>query len=412
MTGPEREAKEAAEASELPARPVAPASPERLQIAGAPPRVMRLSRKTLASLGVIVGLGIGGALIYALQSRDQAPPENLYDAESRNRAEQVTKAPASYDGLKNGPPSPGDLGAPIATMPQDASIPPTGSPAGGGASPPVPRATTAEQLRARAAQEGDSARTSRLFLAGETVGHRDPAASAPTPAVVSAAADTAPAAPPTPTSNRRAFLEARSGRIVESHARILEPASQHLLQAGSVIPAALITGIRSDLPGQITAQVTQNVYDSPTGRLLLIPQGSRLIGEYDSEVDAGQNRVLLAWDRLILPGGRSIQLDRLPGADAAGRSGLQDRTDYHWGHMFRAALISTLLGGGSELIANDDSDLVRALRHGTQDTVNQTGRQLVERQLSIAPTLTIRPGFALRIIVTRDLVFDPQGGPR
>ena len=191
-------------------------------------------------------------------------------------------------------------------------------------------------------------------------------------------------------------------------------ASPYVVQAGSVIPAALITGIRSDLPGQITAQVTQNVYDSPSGRILLIPQGSRLIGEYDSDVAAGQNRVLLAWDRLILPGGHSILLDRLPGADAAGMAGLEDRTNYHWGNMLKAALISTLLGAGTELISNGDSDLIRALRFGTQDTISQTGRQVVQRQLNVPPTLTVRPGFSLRIIVTRDLVLEPApaGGTR
>ena len=189
-------------------------------------------------------------------------------------------------------------------------------------------------------------------------------------------------------------------------------ASPYVVQAGSVIPAALITGIRSDLPGQITAQVTQSVYDSPTGRILLIPQGSRLIGEYDSDVAAGQNRVLLAWDRLILPGGHSILLDRLPGADAAGMAGLEDQTNYHWGNMLKAALISTLLGVGTQLATDNDDDLVQALRYGTQDTINQTGRQVVQRQINVPPTLTVRPGHVVRIIVSRDLILEAasQGG--
>ena len=131
--------------------------------------------------------------------------------------------------------------------------------------------------------------------------------------------------------------------------RLTAPASPNIVQAGSIIPAALITGIRSDLPGQITAQVTANVYDSPTGRILLIPQGARLIGEYDSEVAAGQTRVLLAWDRLILPDGRSIVLERQPGTDGAGFAGLQDRVNQHWGNLLKAAAVSTLLGVGAEL---------------------------------------------------------------
>lgn len=188
--------------------------------------------------------------------------------------------------------------------------------------------------------------------------------------------------------------------------------SPSTLQAGSIIPAALITGIRSDLPGQITAQVTANVYDTLTGRILLIPQGARLIGEYDSEVSHGQNRVLLAWDRLILPDGRSIQLDRLSGADVRGFAGLQDGTDYHWGNMAKAALISTLLGIGSELGAGGDSDLVRAVRRGSQDTISQTGQQIVGRELNVRPTLTVRPGYALRIIVTHDLILEPLAEER
>jgi len=116
---------------------------------------------------------------------------------------------------------------------------------------------------------------------------------------------------------------------------------------------------------------------------------------------------LLAWDRLILPGGRSLQLGRQPGVDAAGNAGLSDRTNYHWGSMVRAALVSTLLGVGSELGSDSDDRLARALRDGTQDTVNQTGRQIVERQMAIAPTITIRAGAPVRVLVTRDLVFDP-----
>jgi len=190
------------------------------------------------------------------------------------------------------------------------------------------------------------------------------------------------------------------------------PVSPNVVQAGSVIPAALITGIRSDLPGQISAQVTQNVYDSVTGRILLIPQGSRLIGDYDSQVSFGQHRVLLAWNRLILPGGRSIVLDRQPGAEAAGFAGLQDGVNYHWGNMAKAALISTVLGIGEEPGSGSDNDLARALRRGSQDTISQTGQQIVSQQLNVPPTLTIRPGFPVRVIVTRDLVLEPIGEAR
>jgi type IV secretion system protein VirB10 len=182
-----------------------------------------------------------------------------------------------------------------------------------------------------------------------------------------------------------------------------------------VIPASLITGIRSDLPGQVTAQVTENVYDSPTGHWLLVPQGSRLIGIYDSQVAFGQSRVLLVWTRLIMPSGRSIVLERQQAADTAGYSGLEDEIDNHWGVLFKAALLSTLLGIGSELGAgtdlnNNNGGIIQALRRGSTDTLNQTGQQVTKRNLDIQPTLTIRPGFPVRVIVNRDLVLEPYKG--
>ena len=162
----------------------------------------------------------------------------------------------------------------------------------------------------------------------------------------------------------------------------------------------------TDRGGQVTAQVTEHVYDTPTGKFLLIPQGARLIGQYDSQIAFGQKRVLLVWNRIILPNGKSIVLERQQGADAQGFSGLEDEVDYHWWDLAKAAALSTLLGIGTELGSNsNESDLVRALRRGSQDSINNTGQQLVRRQLNIQPTLTIRQGFPVRVIVNRDLVF-------
>ena len=175
------------------------------------------------------------------------------------------------------------------------------------------------------------------------------------------------------------------------------------------IPAALITGIRSDLPGQITAQVTQHIYDSPTGSMVLIPQGTRIIGEYSSDVGFGDRRVLLVWNRLIFPNGRSIVLERQPGADPQGYAGIEDGVDYHWWDLAKAAGLSTLLSVGAELTMDDDERLIQAIRNGAQDTINDAGQQIVQRQLQVAPTLTIRPGFPVRVIVTRDLVLEPYG---
>lgn len=151
-----------------------------------------------------------------------------------------------------------------------------------------------------------------------------------------------------------------------------------------MIPAALVTGVRSDLPGQVIGQITQNVYDTPSGRHLLIPQGAKVVGRYDSRIANGQRRVLLAWTRLILPNGRSLQLDDLPGADP-GYSGLEDRVDRHWSHLFAMAALSTVLGVGAELGADDDDHaVIRAFRRGASDTFNDVGRQTVEGARSCA----------------------------
>ena len=315
------------------------------------PRVTRLSRKVLIGLGGVSGLAIAAALIYALQTRrgDQSAKE-LYSTENRTTADGLTGLPRDYTGIpKLGPPLPGDLGRPILdAQTRGQPVPPMGP-------LPQPGVTPEEQRRL---QEIEAARLSKLFASTET--------RAATPSL--------------------------------------------LVQAGTVIPAALITGIHSDLPGQITAQVTEHVYDTPTGKFLLIPQGARLIGQYDSQVAFGQKRVLLVWNRIMLPNGKSTVLERQQGADAKGFSGLEDEVDYHWWDLAKAAALSTLLGIGTELGSNsNESDLVRALRRGSQDSINSTGQQLVRRQLNIQPTLTIRQGFPVRVIVNRDLVMTPYG---
>ncbi len=266
-----------------------------------------------------------------------------------------------------------------------------------------------EEQRRR--QEAEAARTSGLFASGVR-----PTASEHLVGGPSGAADSSevPTGDPNALQNMQdrklVFVNATVDRRTVSSDRLAALASPFVLQAGSVIPAALITGIRSDLPGQIAAQVTENVFDSPTGRYLLVPQGSRLIGVYDSQIAFGQKRVLLVWTRLILPNGTSIVLERQQGADTEGYAGLQDRVDYHWRSLVGAALLSTVLGASAEFgQSSEENELVRALRQSGQDSVNQTGQEIVRRQLNVQPTLTIRPGFPVRVIVNRDLVLAPYG---
>lgn len=374
------------------------------------PRVTRLSRRVLAGLGLVVSIGIGGALVYALQTRDGGrPTEELYSTDNRATAGGLAALPRDYTGPVLGPPLPGDLGRPILNAQnQGQSVPLPGM------ATPNPGLSAEEQRRL---QEVEAARTARLFASTETRAAAPTAASPEAPPTANVALPQTDLVSPglspqpaTPSAQDRqlAFLNATPDKRTVSPDRVAAPASPNILQAGSVIPAAMITGIRSDLPGQITAQVTENVYDSPTGHILLVPQGTRIVGQYDNNVGFGQRRVLLVWSRLIFPNGRSIVLERQPGADPEGYAGLEDGVDYHWGELFKTAALSTILSIGAETgSSGQESDIVRALRNGASDSINQTGQQIVQRQLNIAPTLTIRPGFPVRVIVTHDLVLEP-----
>ena len=365
------------------------------------PPVTRLSRKVLIGLAGVAIIAVLGTVMWALDGRRSGKQETgseLYNTEHKTTADELAKLPRDYSGLPPGvpplgPPLPGDFGR--------ANVQQHGQP---GVDP--------EQQRA--AQETEAARTSRLFAPSTTV-NRAPLPPLSTTRTPSGAFDVSGEKPPIDADSlqnmqdrKLAFLNGPIDKRTVSNDRLQRPASKYIVQAGSVIPAALLSGIRSDLPGQVSGQVTENVYDSPTGRYLLIPQASKLIGIYDSQVSFGQSRVLLVWTRLIFPNGRSIVLERQQGADSEGYAGLEDQVDYHWSRLFMAAALSTLLGVGSELGAsNTDSDIVRALRRGSSDSLNQTGQQIVRRNLNVQPTLTIRPGFPVRVIVNRDLVLAP-----
>ena len=377
------------------------------------PAVTRLSRKVLIGLAGVSTLAVLGTVIWALdgnRKRDEAPKE-LYTTDNRPTPDGLNQLPADYTALpppeipQLGPPLPGDLGGPILSA-QERGVAVT--------VPTIETQGIDREEQARLA-EFEAARLSRLFVSTnsrETQALGQTALPVTGLGVLSALPEQPLPADPNAVQNvqerKLAFLNGAGDKRAVSIEQLMDPASPFLLQAGSIIPAALITGIRSDLPGQITAQVTSPVYDSPTGNYLLIPQGARLIGRYDSEVAFGQSRVLLVWDRLILPNGKSIILDNQPGTDLSGFAGLEDEVDYHWDRIFQAALLSTLLGASAEFgSSNDESDLLAALRGSAQDSIKKTGQQLVQNQIDVQPTLTIRPGFPVRILVNRDLVLEP-----
>jgi type IV secretion system protein TrbI len=377
-----------------------PRPPQEMRLRVRRPPVMRLSRKVLLGLGAAAALGIGGALFLALKPQHRTASSELYDTNNRNTPDGLATLPKDYTGLPKstpqlGPPLPGDLGRPILNA--GAPAPVTSMPTAG--------SSPEEQ---RIAQEQEAARVSHLFATTNVA--LTGAASSPLPAAAqpTAAATNGGSSDLTSQDHKLAFLNGHVDRRTTSPDRVQPPASPNVLQAGAVIPASLITGLRSDVPGPVTAQVTEDVYDSPTGKILLIPQGARLIGQYDAQVSFGQSRALLIWNRLIMPNGKSIVLERQPGADTEGYAGLGDEVDNHWGMLFEAAILSTLLSVASETgTSNNENSLVQAIRQGASQSFNQTGEQVVGRSLNVQPTITIRPGFPVRVMVTHDLVLEP-----
>ncbi|MBC8720017.1 TrbI/VirB10 family protein [Ochrobactrum sp. Marseille-Q0166] len=387
-----------------------------LRLRPEPPRVTRLSRKILIGAGGVAGIAIAGALLWALDTsrRSSQPATELYKVDSKTPADGLAGLPKDYTNIpKLGPALPGDLGRPILRAQEQGK--PVAAPA-----IQMPRVDPDEQRRLA---EIEAARLAKLFTdsRGErTADNQQVASVAGTNADAANGLNLPAETPPLDSGSAQnmqdrklAFVNAEADRRTVSADRVQEKASPYIVQAGTVIAAALMTGIKSDLPGQITAQVTEHVYDSPTGRHLLIPQGSRLIGQYDSQVAFGQSRVLLVWNRLIMPDGTSIVLERLQGADPQGFSGLEDGVDHHWGQLFKAAALSTLLGIGTEIgSSNDENEIAKAIRESAQDTAADVGQQIVRRQLNIQPTLTIRPGFPVRVIVQRDLLMQVYGAAK
>ena len=394
------------------AKPNAKVDPETLTMQAQPPRVGRISRPVLIGTAAVGLTGLSAIVLFALNPpslRIEAPPATVA-AERNFVTEQLAKLPPTYDGVRAAP------------KPE---------------SPPAPQFHPPAFETASTAQSEDATRTARL--AGQAreapvlfrlqpiipgSGAIPNARSGPelrtatdTPSPLTLlqanATDAAPASASDQT-RKLTFLNAAPDKDTINPHALQTPASPYQLMAGTIIAASLVTGLESDLPGFVIAQVTENVFDSVSGRYLLIPQGSRLIGKYDSVVAFGENRALLVWQRIILPDGSSVVLDNLPATDTAGYAGLSDQVDLHTWQLLQGIALSTVLGVGQSLAfgpGTSDSDLVKALKQSTGQSTNQTGQRLVERQLNVQPTLTVRPGWPLRIIVQKDLVLKPYRLP-
>ena len=211
--------------------------------------------------------------------------------------------------------------------------------------------------------------------------------------------------------SKKDFFNSQNQGTVYLNQRIQDPVSPYQLMAGTVLPAVLISGINSDLPGHIIAQIRENVFDTVHGRYLLVPQGTKLLGSYDNMVSWGQDKVMLVWSRLIMPDGATIVLDNMPGVDVMGYAGLKDRVNNHYMKIASAILMSTFLSVGTRRIAgevndNDPTFGQEMASHASAD-VNQAGQKIVTRHLNVPPTLEIRPGFPFNVMVNKDIILRP-----
>jgi type IV secretion system protein TrbI len=407
------------------------ADPQGMALRSPPRAVVRLNRRMLVILAGSLAALVLGATLWSLQPAKHAKDTaiELYNVDRVAKAESLDQLPKDYSKLPPpvkpavpvlGEPLPGDLGPAILHAERKANA---------NVSAAYNDQAHADRLtRLRDAEE--AARASVFFRSSGNSGGAKAAAAAtgipvasateqasgnqpfnPMGAAPATTASTDPTAAQNLQGQKQAFVANAGDAATRNPGGLQLPSSPYQVMAGTIIPAALVTGINSDLPGQVIANVTEAVYDTATGRYLLIPQGSRLIGRYDSQVSFGQRRVLLVWTRLILPDTSSIALDRLPGIDPAGYAGLEDGVDWHWDRILAGAALSTLLGVGAELATpesrTDGNRVVIAARQGVQDTVNQVGQEITKRNMSIQPTLTIRPGFPMRVMVSKDLVLRP-----
>lgn len=402
MTAPERHDASAEEAAadsvaDPPAASPPKVDPETLVLRGSPRRVARFRREIIIGVAAFGALAIATVTWIALEPvsfKLAASGDEMFEKGQGKPPEALAGTPGRYDEIpKLGPPLPGDLGRPILEHQRKMD----------GGSPPIgavdDHAAKLEEDRERRAADEMAARQSAVMM---SVGASKGTAILSSPA---------PQSPGSGSPERTDLAGQPASASNVSQHRIAEAASPWLISSGSVIAASLITGLNSDLPGLVVAQVSENAFDSATGRTLLIPQGARLIGRYESNTSYGQQRAFVIWQRIIWPDGSSLTLNDAPASDPSGYAGVRDRVDAHGWQLLKGVVLSTLLGVGTELgTGGGESELVRVMREAAQQNGARAGDRLVERSINIRPTIVVRPGWPVRVIVHQDLVLAPWRG--
>jgi type IV secretory pathway VirB10-like protein len=380
--------------------------------------VTRWNRRYLMAGAAVLAAVVATAFWVGFGGAGKGPAKK---ADSQAQTDVGPSTPSFSDRYAKGY---GDPAVQAIAAPGTATLPPAGTQPGAAGAPAQPRPVDPAVQQAQ--QQAAAARTSSPFFAGAAVGPPpSEAAAQPAPAPVGfaqtggaqlppAAASQTPAADVQPANGqggKRQFAD--NAKLDDYLTRpLLGPQSPWEVKAGTVIPAALLTAINSDLPGEIIAQVTEPVYDHITGRTVLIPQGSRLIGQYDSQIAYGQERALVAWNRIVMPNGRSINIGSMEGADLTGASGLHDQVDGHFWQLARGILLSTVfsVGAASAQDAGTRSSgglVLNSAGSGVSNEATQVGQQITSRDLNRQPTIKVRAGWPLRVLVNKDMILAP-----
>jgi len=361
--------------------------PETLVLRSAPRKVVRFKRNLLIGIAGVGAVGIFGTTWFALRNTHlthHQSADELYNTDHKRLPDTMAGLPSSYDHIKLGSPLPGDLGKPVVDRERALGLNPADT-----SFKPNPEDDAARAERIRLAAQARQADEAGVFFQTANPGTGIIPASITSSAVPSQATDgtTAPAAglnidsthDPNNQGRKLDLVNGKADKDITNTHALQQPISPYELLAGTVIAASLITGLNSDLPGTVIAQVTEDLPDSVSGTYLLVPAGSKLVGKYDSVVAFGQSRALVVWQRIIMPNGTSVQIDNQLATDASGYAGLEDDVDYHTWSLLKGIAMSTLLGVGTQVtFGSSNSDLVEAIRESTQESTNQAGQQIIE----------------------------------
>ncbi|WP_038976237.1 IncP-type conjugal transfer protein TrbI [Bradyrhizobium japonicum] len=412
---------------------------------GAPKDIRRLNRLPIIAAAVL-GILFLAVIFYGLTSRGLVF-RSTSDAGTGGGAPATTFADQMKRGVADGIIGDGQQSPPTAPAPEPRPAPqnPFVQPQPAVAEPRGGALESEEAWRARLAREGqeqflrEQPRQRRARLQASNIALDSPlaidtqkikattAATSPAkPGATSAAASSSPAdlyslalltglngqnLDPNGQAKKENFFNSDLAKLGYLPNQVVPPRSYYELKRGSVIPATLITGINSDLPGRITAQVSQNVYDSATGHRLLIPQGTKLMGRYDSKISFGQSRVLVIWTDIIFPNGSTLQIGGMAGTDAEGYGGFTDQVDNHYFKTFGSAILLAIIGTGIDMAAPQSSTLATqqtasdAARRNFAETFGRVAERTINKNLDVQPTLEIRPGYQFNVLVDQDIVF-------